>query len=279
MSKNAIIGAIDLYGWDKVKHWANSIKQSGFTGDVHLIVFRVDQEVLDKAKEYGFQVWQVGSDNFGMAIQHNVMGRDTVSHQLRFWAIWSLLQLTEQYRRIIITDVRDVIFQRNPDEYLEKYDRGYGISPSEGILFKDEPWNTDNVAQAFGPAIASSLQHKTVCNVGTIAGTHDFMKELALIIYLMGVGHQIPNDQAAFNVLTHGLLKSRLQVTPMSSGWACQCAMMFEPSRQNLKPFLIEDIPVIKDGKFYTSTGEEFVIVHQYDRIPDVAPTVEKLYE
>jgi len=34
-----------------------------------------------------------------------------------------------------------------------------------------------------------------------------------------------------------------------------------------------------KDGKFYNQKGEEFVIVHQYDRDPKIKQEIKELYK
>ena len=36
--KDLIVGVVDNYDWEKIKYWANSIKQSGFDGYKALIV-------------------------------------------------------------------------------------------------------------------------------------------------------------------------------------------------------------------------------------------------
>jgi hypothetical protein len=47
----------------------------------------------------------------------------------------------------------------------------------------------------------------------------------------------------------------------------------------NFRPNLLEPEPVFKDGIVYTSTGSPFVIVHQYDRVPEWKKFVQEKYE
>ena len=42
---------------------------------------------------------------------------------------------------------------------------------------------------------------------------------------------------------------------------------------------LLEPTPTYKDGKFYNQKGEEFVIVHQYDRDPYLKNQIKNLYK
>ena len=280
--KDLLFGASDLYTWDKVKPWAESIRDSGFDGDVVLLVYRADMDTFTvEADKLDIQLIHTDRDNHGRLIDHNAGGRDTQCHQMRFFHMWQFLSQRKEipYERVITTDVRDVIFQRNPTEWLnqhEVYDANI-VAPSEGIKYGKEAWNKDNMAQGFGPYVSQYTNEHTVYNVGTIAGGAYAMRDLALLIFSMGEGRYIPNDQSSFGLLMNGSL---FDVVPasMNDAWCCQCASTLEPERAHVWPHLLEDRPVIKDGYAYTTAGEMFYLLHQYDRVPELKESVEARY-
>src|ERR1700688_3236181 len=112
-----IIGAADLYNWEQINNWAKSIRMSGFDGDVALLLYRSTEsarlDITENTKPLNIDVYLVEHDNFGRLINHTDRGRDTQSHQMRFFHIWQLLD-KQDFRYVIVTDVRDVIFQDNP---------------------------------------------------------------------------------------------------------------------------------------------------------------------
>ena len=210
--KDLIFGAADNYTWEQIRPWAKSIRDCGFTGDAVLLLYRGDVgEIAKHCAELDITVLQAQIDNWAKPIGHNARGRDTQSHQLRFFHLWQFLngnaladpdlRAVDYYRFVITTDTRDVIFQRDPVEFLEpNLTRGHSeiLAPSEGILYRDEKWGADNVAQGFGPYVAGASKGFEIYNVGTIAGRAQAIRDLSLTLYSMGEGRFIPNDQSSF---------------------------------------------------------------------------------
>lgn len=278
MEKDIILGAADLYDWDKVRVWARSIRDVGFLGDVILLVYRTTNTVIEECHKLNIGVIQIDHDNFGNPINHNDRGRDTQAHQMRFFHIWQFLENCDtEYRNVIITDIRDVVFQKNPSDWPWPVPDGI-IAPSESILFENESWNLNNVTNAFGPYVSESLKEFNVYNVGTIGGPLAKMKGLCLTLYLMGVGHYIPNDQAAFNVLlSHYMLESVFR-TSSDSFWAAQCGTTMDITKSYLWPYLTDFPPSFDGEKVRNFNGDAFVMVHQWERVAELKEFFEKKY-
>ena len=275
-----LFGASDLYTWDKIKPWAQSIRDTGFDGDVVLLVYRGDLDGFAKeASKLDIQLLHTDSDHMGKPIDHNAGGRNTQCHQTRFFHLWQFLANSFRYDRVITTDVRDVIFQRNPSGWLDDYmyKSCQIVAPSEGILYKDEPWNKDNMIQGFGPYVADYAKSHTVYNVGSIAGGADSIRDLSLLIFSMGQGRYIPNDQSSFGLLMNGRLFNVVRAS-FKTAWCCQCGSTLEAERQFVWPHLLEPQPIIKDGLAYTNEEILFYLVHQWDRVPELKEAIEKRY-
>lgn len=278
--RDLLIGAADNYDWTKIRTWAKSARAVGFDGDIALIAYRLinEQEIVENCKALNIQLIKATADSFGNSLVHAQRNRDTICHQMRFFHLWQYLTETHRnYRYVIPTDVRDVVFQSNPSEWLLSNLHAPILAPSESILFEHEAWNKDNIFHGYGPYVTLYNNLHIVFNVGTIAGESSAIQHLSLILYSMGEHRYIPNDQSSFNILAHGLLRPLVQQVYMDQGWSCQCATMFEKAEN--KQFLIEKPPILKEGIAYTPTGEKFVMVHQYDRIEELKKFIEPRYE
>lgn len=287
MTKNLLIGAVDLYEWDKIRAWAISARETGYDGDIALLAYRVSPEVVANAKKLAIDVYQIEHDAFGQPINHTAGGRDTQCHQLRFFHAWQMLRdLRGTYKEVMITDVRDVMFQRNPFTFIQSAN-GHTLDmpneydlyvSSEGMLFEDEPWNTDNLLRGFGPYIVAPLSNELVCNVGVLRGTAGVIERLCLSIFTLTQNRYIPSDQSAFNVLLHTDQLPSAGLTTHNDSWACQCGTMLDPEKAHYQPFLKELPPIVNAGRVYNAYGELFTVVHQYDRVPALKAAVEARY-
>lgn len=282
-----IIGAADNYDWNQVKPWALSIKASGFSGKVVLIVYRVTPELIEQCEKLGIEVIRAEYDDFGNVIDHNRLGLQTQSHQLRNFHMWQyLVESAIQCRYVIVTDTRDVYFQRNPSEWLDEgFNRNHDFMlPSEGITFENEEWNAMMVQKAFGSYVWEYLMKKrTTCNSGTFVGKLEAMKELLLAMHLVTRNIGLSGiDQATLNVLGEVAFKNRTFVMSLDSAWACQCGTTLDPTKSYLWKRLYEPQPrVVKAfGELcvVTSKSVPFVMVHQWDRVPELKSYVEKKY-
>ncbi|KKK67447.1 hypothetical protein LCGC14_2954000, partial [marine sediment metagenome] len=143
----------------------------------------------------------------------------------------------------------------------------------------NEPWGADNLQKGFGPYMWKRAQNYEIFNVGTIAGSATAIRDLAFTLYTMGEQRFIPNDQSGFNLLVNGYLLNVDRVGH-DEGWACQCGTMADPEKiEAFRPHLLSPEPVFdEDGYAFTSTGEKFYLVHQYDRVPSISGKIEARY-
>lgn len=285
MLKDIIIGAADKYNISQIRCWINSIKASGFTGDVLLISYRLEDDVLAYAAQKGVQVYQCDQTPWASAIDHNARGRDTQSHQMRFFHSWVILNglKPSDYRYVVMTDVRDVVFQTNPSNYVDatvNYPDGPNIiASSENITYENEQWGLENLYNGFGPYITHEMKKYEIANVGTIAGTFDAMKNLSLTLYLMGENRYIPNDQSAFNILARTILKEEIRILSHDSGWACQVGTTLDESKSHLWNKNVAVRPILDPAWVLNSNLRPYCIVHQYDRNPELKKNFEEMFK
>ena len=278
--KDLIIGCSTNYDWSKLKYWINSINMSGFTGDKVMILMNCDADTAKKINDLGFEIIAFNQDDGGNLVYKS----EIPVHVERFIHIYNYLK-DKDYRYVITTDVKDVIFQKNPSDFLHQL-CGPGHSKSlvfasESMNYKDEPWGNQNLLETFGKFIHEQFKNNEIYNVGVLAGRGHAIRDLCLNIFLSAINRPIPIcDQSTFNVMiSMSPYKQTSAYLRSEDGWAAQLGTTADPSKIDaFKPFLLENQPYFNEGKVYTSTGKEFTIVHQYDRVPHWRSVIEGIY-
>ena len=275
--KDLIIGTSTNYDWSKLKYWVNSINQSGFEGDKVLILMNCDAETAQKVVDSGFSVIAFGKDEKGNLTYESKMP----VHTERFFHMYHFLRQRE-YRYVITTDVKDVVFQKNPIEFLEKECVNKNlVFASESMKYKDEPWGNQNLQETYGDYIYNIFKENEIYIVGVLAGHGYAMRDLILNIFIATTGRPIPIcDQSTFNFLISQNPYIHLsKYCKSEDGWAAQLGTTGDPSKSSqFDPLLLEPKPVYNDDVVTTSTGEEFYIVHQYDRVPGLREKIERKF-
>jgi len=262
--KYTIVGCITQYQLNDIRPYVESIKKSGFEGDKIMLVYDVSDDVINYLKENGWILFQ-------SELQEHIILQ-------RFRDMYVILNQYET-DTIIWTDVKDVIFQKDPTEWLSKNMNADILAFSECVKLKDDQWACVNSGTSF-PIEWEWLQHKTSYCAGTIVGKKNSIKDLFIEIYRWSKTTANPeqlSDQAAYNVLINlEHFKNSVQFVKQEEGFVTQMGTVWV--KQNELPIL-EPTPIYKDSKLYNQNGDEFVIVHQYDRDPIVKQEINNLYK
>lgn len=252
-----------------------------------MICYNVSKETIKELTDRKYTV---------LGFQQDMQGNLTYPKQQfnivveRFLHMWLMLkQYKGQYRYIIATDVKDVIFQSDPTVWLEKNigDKKI-VAACESIRYIDEHWGRENIQRAFGSAIYEECKHNPIVNAGTLSGDFDTMLDFFLNVYMFcsGTPHWVEGgggpDQAAVNILlSMNPYKDVTKVVMSEEGYAAQLGTTGPQVRQVMGPYLMEETPIynaVRDT-VQTSKGDPFCIVHQYDRVPSWKEKLEKKYE
>lgn len=257
-----ILGCITKYAPQDIKPYVESIEQSGFNGSKMMLIYDVPKETIEYLKSKGWELYS------GELQQHIILQR--------FRDVYKLLEnFTDE--TIIWTDVKDVIFQKDPTDWLNKNMDSEILALSESIKFKDESWAVVNAGTSF-PMEWEWLQHKVCYCAGTIVGKGYALKDLFLEIWRWSMTSLNPNqfsDQAAYNVLINlNHFKENVGFVNQEEGFATQLGTVIKYKDSGL---LLEPSPTIKDGVVLNSQGIPFCIVHQYDRYDEFkTPIIQK---
>ena len=302
MAKDLIVGVVTDYDWDKIKYWANSIEKSGFDGHKALIVYNMDAATAQTLTDKGFML--IGADKYdetnGFTYSHPT-DRIMVDRFFHIYNFLKLLAQPEEIDRVIITDVRDVVFQTNPTTWLEEY-FSYRlfevIVGSENLRYKDEPWGKNNLEKSFGQYFYEEHQNDEIFCAGVIAGNLPAIRDLCLNLWLVCRGSR-PRieggggpDQAALNMMLRfdNYLESTFFSNP-HAGWVLHAGTSLpaieagsggigEAYRANPNmelPFIHNFTYSIEDDAVHVN-GVKTTILHQYDRVPEWKKLIEERF-
>jgi hypothetical protein len=280
MKRDLIIGCYTNYDWSKIKFWANSIDYSGFTGDKAIIIYNSNYNTVKELIKRKFRIFGFNQDSNTGDLYYDRQLIIVVQRFIDLWNFFCKIDLT-QYRYIIQSDTKDVIFQTNPSDWLTANMGDAKILAScESLKYKDEPWGNDNLQTSF-PTIYDKLKDQPIWNCGVQAGEPNTMRDLWFSIYNLCKGTHIPNpDQAAYNVLLNlEPYKSITKFTMSEDFWAAQLGTTMDPLKMHtFLPNLLEPQPIFDGEYLTTSTGKIFSVIHQYDRVPILKDFFEKKY-
>ena len=138
--ENLIIGGIFNYNVNQIKPWVLSIEENVKNAHRVMCISNINEETQRWLSNKGFELIEMPKANIPV-------------HVLRFLSIYEYLRKNwAKYNYVITTDVKDVIFQKDPFDFMEDNNIGRSsiklMAPSEAMYYKDEPWNSDNLKRS-----------------------------------------------------------------------------------------------------------------------------------
>lgn len=301
-NETLVLGAAIGYNIEHVRPFLVSLRKSGYRGDIALIV---DKRVMDAQHPLLSDVILVPATRWAFGIGHHFrksrLGQLLVMNPwqglcwlwLRFldllpippdkrkkyqqaWAQWSFHpQLSRffhyqrflkqtNYQRVLLADVRDVIFQTDPFQHLPTAGLGVSMESSRYTL-ATQSWNALWVRTAYGVGELDRIGANLVSCSGVTYGDRaaiehyvDLMVEEILPLGFRAVCQA--GDQGMHNhLLWTNQLGSVSYLRSLDSAVA------------TLHDNKAADLEFDASGRLLNQDGSLVSIVHQYDRLPDVA--------
>jgi len=261
------------YQWDNIKNWVISLRNINKIDDVLVITYTpFNNETIEKLKTYNVMFKYEENNNYKRIVVE------------RFKSYANILEKVI-YKYVLLFDFADVVFQKNPVEWLEKNLNDKKIvAGSECIKYKDEKWAENDFKQSFG-YFYDFMKNKETYNAGSFAGEKERIKDICMNIYSMCHEHKyFAPDQAAFNFLIQTSYKNEVYYATFNDQWCCQCGTTLDPTKMNIEPYnfskyVLEGKPLIEEGKVLNSLKQEFYVVHQYNRVPELNLIYQDLYK
>jgi hypothetical protein len=269
LPRDLIIGCFTNYDWSVVRYWANSIELSGFTGDRAAFVYNTDQETRDRLKALRFEIYAFDPAELAEGYAYDFSFEENFGHRFQaYFEYLNGLPDIHDYRYVIATDVKDLVFQRDPSAWLETHLGEKLICAScESLRYCDEWWSDDSMKNSY-PRLHPRMAPRPIWNCGVQAGDAQLMRDFWLQLSMATAAGRRAADQAAYNVLLS--LKPWSDITHFAmseDAWACQAGATVDSRSMDSRGHLLEPEPTWDGERACTSRGEPHVILHQYDRV------------
>lgn len=282
-----VIGAIIGYHYIDIEPWVVSLERSGFSGRKVLLIYGNLADIPE-------QLHNIKS-NIDCIPMPTLQPVQNICVE-RFGGIWNFLNTnSNDYRFIIATDVKDVIFQNDPSQFMDNYDSSLEriFASSEDITYEHEDWGKKNLISSFGMGVYSRLKDKEIMNAGVIVGTHKIFSDLIWHVANQCLLFQLKNetqyvaggggpDQAAYNMQLR-LINHYIERTVFmnhSESISCQAGTTKDPTKISKYRQFLKSYEPSWNGSYFIDggTGKLFTIIHQYDRILEWKKIVDEIY-
>ncbi len=262
--KYTIVGCITKYGIEQIRPFVESIDMSGFAGEKLMLVYDTSPDTIDYLTNKGWLIVQSEPQ------QHIILQR-----------VRDMYSLLHQYETdvIIWVDVKDIVFQKDPTNWLNMWMRKDILAFSESLKFGDEEWARLNAGTSF-PMEWEWLQNEEIYCAGTIVGKKEAIRDLFIDIYRWSLTTSNPEqlaDQAAYNILIHMYQwKDKVQFVKQQEGFAAQLHLKLK--KGDILPYT-EELSTIDGNEIKNSKGELYTLVHQYDRNEELKKLIQNKYK
>ncbi len=288
--KNLILGAVRGYRFNQLKPFVESLRRTTFNGDLILVSNELDAETCTELSACGvklipFQYRGSGALNSwsrfwpwmapflrlvgGSDVARSLMKQLLPLQTMRFFVYRDFLRShSNLYENVLITDVRDVIFQKDP---FEDFDGRLTVFEENPLLRLDHelqsnaPW----IEALYGLEGLRKIGHFPILCSGTTMGSVPSL--LAYLKAFEGLTVQAKDislggsDQGIHNFLCRHLPPEGLKIARNGEG------PIF-----TMGSYMIQDreFRVNPDGNVTTMSGNLIPVLHQYDRFPELAETL-----
>jgi len=177
----------------------------------------------------------------------------------------TMREVLPNYDRVLLSDLRDVVFQANPFDLIKGEGIMYGLEDST-VTIGSHWGNSLWVEKVGGPAVRDALAPHRVSCVGVVLASGAVMAEYLdhLIEALTQPGFNLAHfhgaDTGAHNIVVRRYSLPNQQFADFTTGGILNMhGLQPECIRWNL------------DGLLSDAQGRTIPIIHQYDRHPEVA--------
>ncbi|MBV9970257.1 MAG: hypothetical protein JO228_09755 [Xanthobacteraceae bacterium] len=263
-ARRLVLGAAVGFGVTEVRVFVESLRGAGYRGDVMMLIRWPGLAVGRYLAGRGVDVTRV--------FQTRSFSRSV--HARRYAIYLDYLKARAgHYDQVMISDVRDVVFQSHPFAGIEDTGCHFYLEAASRTIGAD-PTNARWVRGCFGAAEAHALAHRRIsCSGITIGGTGEIVSYLEHMVARIDampmriyrtIGHGY--DQAIHNYLVY-LEPAVCGIVEENHGHIATMAL--EPREH----YSLDAAARIRgpDGRLYP-------ICHQYDRFPDIRAAVEARY-
>lgn len=265
---NLILGTVKNYNYDQISPFLDSLAAVNYTGEIVLFVSGISRRTASRLLERGIKLiyftdyypFLSGYDEvlleLGLPAKYDLPLSLCTTRFVLYYLY--LNRLSGKYNRIMLTDVRDVIFQKDPFAFADNNQLSVFLEDDKHRIV-DCPHNSKWIKQSFGEETYEQIKNKNIsCNgivISPIEPLLDYLKKMIDLIFRVGPPGIV--GQGFHNYLIHAGKLPGVNIFSNESGPVLTLGLMSD-YRQN------------ETGELLNQSGIPN-IVHQYDRHPKLA--------
>jgi hypothetical protein len=251
-----ILGMCGGYSAAEARPFLRSLRASGCAAEVALLLHQNPPGTAAALQADGATTVAASLDDVPAIRSYNVA---------RYACFAAQLAARADVARVLLTDVRDVVFQRDP----------FGVATDDALhLFLEHPsrpiggciWTSSWIRYRYGDGTLPPLAERPVVCSGVALGPAEAVRGyLALVVAeleppLRATNYMAGYDQGVVNVLAHGDRVPGLRLHAYHDTLVLHLG--------NTPP---EAVTCNTRGEVVNEAGEAAAVVHQYDRHPSLA--------
>jgi hypothetical protein len=295
MNKNLIMAVTSGFGVEDLAPFVCSLKQTDFRGDVVIFAANTSRDTIAWLRSHGvlvqrflypftsctklrnplYRVWPLcraalaGTRNPD-AVQWFAQWFQNLSI-LRFFFYRRFLRNDASYRNVMLTDLRDVVFQGDPFREVSGGEIRVFLEeplPRQGDEINSRRWLTE----LFGKETVKKLADTNLICSGTVIGDAQRMQEY-LDAFMLALSNarsvmRMGMDQGLHNYLLYSGFLNGVTMCPNRESEVLTMGLI-NPE---------EKLPRDAAGRLVDSVGRPYPVLHQFDRHPDLNTQIRQRY-
>ena len=295
--KDVILGTVGGYNFEQIKPFLTSLRKVGFAGDLVLFATGLAPETVRALREWGVKLelysdisvpipfkssfdglnWRF--DSFSRALPRLVSGIPLLSagaqtrllahlgrlflnvYASRYMRYYTyLIERSGEYSNVMLADVRDVVFQRDPFDFA--------VGDSVCCFLEDErytlsePVNAGWIALVYGDDVLSQMVNAPISCSGVTIGAYSrvvgYLSVMVHHLFRLGENRRWNGmDQAVHNYVIQQGLVENLRLIRNGEGPVLTMQLMD-----------LESLSFDLQGRIVDKNNNPFNTLHQYDRYP-----------
>jgi hypothetical protein len=174
------------------------------------------------------------------------------------------------YKYVFICDSRDVVFQRNIFDNVNRYEEGlFAFQETIKITIKKCSYNSKWIRDCYGEAELDRIGNRSVICAGTILGSwRAIIDYLSLVEQITKNRYRQCNDQGIHNHIVHvdGVNNTKIHIIPHETGFVGTVGSTVTYTRNQF-------------GLILNEKGQVYAVVHQFDRCKPINDQLEIEYQ
>jgi hypothetical protein len=268
--QDLILGTVENYDFYEFRRFLISLRRTNFRGHVCLFVGPgISRRTIARIRGHDVEVVPYRSKFPFVADPHPDAPKSLpepiyVFNYRHFLYCDYLLKHGGKFRNVLITDVKDVVFQRDPFDFVVG-DRIHLAMENPNIPVGSCPWTSQWILAGYPPEVLERLKDDEMSCAGTtLAPVPLMMRYLELMLAeIAGMKDAYEcADQAAHNLLLH---EGKLEPVNRLRNFEGPILTVGTEPRYELSD----------EGDLVNRDGSVIAVVHQYDRHPQLV----RIYE